>query len=84
MHQHEPVLPLVPHSNAVPQRPQARRRRGRLCSVGTGIIVAILGVIGREINHSVVSALRRPLRAARRCLMAFSSLAAGHGRNPGQ
>ena len=52
-------LPPVPHSNAVPQRLQARRRSGRLCSVGSGIIIALLGVIAREINHPVVTALRQ-------------------------
>jgi hypothetical protein len=49
----------VPHANAVPQRPQARWRSGKPGSVGAGIIVALLGVIARKINHPVVTALRR-------------------------
>jgi hypothetical protein len=59
VHQQAPPLPPVPHSNAVPQRPQARRRSGKPGSVGAGIIVALLGVIAGEINHPVVTALRQ-------------------------
>jgi hypothetical protein len=58
MHQHMPVLPLVPHSNAVPQRAQARRRRGSPCAVGV-VIVSLLGIIVCEINHPLVTALRQ-------------------------
>ena len=68
MHQHAPLLP--PHSNAVPQRAQARRRGGSLGSVGAGIIASLLGVIVREINHLVVTALRQGIGA-------FLSIAAG-------
>jgi len=59
MHQQAPPLLSAPHSNVVPQRPQARRRSGKRCSVGAGIIVALLGVIARKINHPVVTALRQ-------------------------
>jgi len=60
VHQQAPPLPPAPHSNAVPQRPQARRRSGKPGSVGAGIIVALLGVIAREINHPGVTGLRQP------------------------
>jgi hypothetical protein len=60
MHQHvSPLLPPVPHSNALPQRPQAIRRSGRFCPEGGVVIASSWGVIDREINHSVVTALRR-------------------------
>ena len=76
MHQQPPSRPPVPHSNAVPQRAQARRREGNLESVCALIIVALLGVIAREINHPGVTGLRhRILRAA--AFLAFSSPAAG-------
>jgi hypothetical protein len=44
----------------VPQRGQARRREGNLESVCALIIVALLGVIAREINHPGVTGLRQP------------------------
>jgi hypothetical protein len=81
MHQHVPVLPSVPHSNAVPQRAQARRRRGSPCAVGV-VIVSLLGIIVREINHPLVTALRQTQLG--RLVIAFPSIAAGHGRNPVQ
>jgi hypothetical protein len=63
MHQHVPVLSLVPHSNVVPQRAQARRRSGRPCAIGV-VIVSLSGIIAGEINHPVVSALRQNESAA--------------------
>jgi hypothetical protein len=60
MHQHPPSRPPVPQSNAVPQRAQARRRERNLESVCALIIVALLGVIAREINHPGVTGLRQP------------------------
>jgi hypothetical protein len=60
MHQHPPPRPPVPHSNAVPQRAQARRREGNLESVCALIILALLGVIAWEINHPGMTGLRQP------------------------
>jgi hypothetical protein len=45
---------------AAPQRSQRSWRSGKLRSAGAGIIVALLGIIGRQINHPVVTALRQP------------------------
>jgi hypothetical protein len=66
----------------VPQRPQARRRSGKPDSVGAGIIVALLGVIAREINHPVMTALRQARSAgpADPSHHGISSIAARHGR----
>ena len=52
------ALPPVPHSNAAPQRAQARRRSGKPIG-GAGIIAALLGVIAGKINHPGVTALRQ-------------------------
>jgi hypothetical protein len=60
MHQHPPSRPPAPHSNAVPQRAQARRRKGILDSADAAVIVALLGVIAREINHPGMTGLRQP------------------------
>jgi len=84
MHQQPPSRPPVPQSNDVPQRAQARRRRASLGSVGAGIIMSLLGVIAREINHPGVTGLRRSIGAPPSCFMAFSSIAAGHGRCRGR
>jgi hypothetical protein len=79
MHQHVPVLPLVPHSNAVPQRAQARRRRGSPCAVGV-VIVSLLGIIVCEINHPLVTALRQ--MQSGRLIHALPSLAPGMAATP--
>jgi len=68
MHQHAPSP--APHSNAVPQWAQARRRKGRLLS-GAGIIGALSGVIIAKINHLVVTALRQEERAILHSLRAW-------------
>jgi hypothetical protein len=39
MHQHEPFAPTLPQSNAVPQRSQTRRRRGKLCAAGAVMVL---------------------------------------------
>jgi hypothetical protein len=57
MHQHAPAS--APHSNEEPQRPQVRRRSGNRDSVGARLMVALLGVIAREINHPGVTGLRQ-------------------------
>lgn len=62
MHQQAPAL--APHSNDVPQRAQARRGSGNVKSVGAELILALSGVIVREINHAGVTLLRQHLYSA--------------------
>jgi hypothetical protein len=63
MHQHAPLTPPVPQSNAVPQRAQARRRRGKTDWLGAGIIAALSGGIARKINHADMTGLGQPMLA---------------------
>jgi hypothetical protein len=39
MHQQAWAALPLPQSNAVPQRPQVRRRKGRLCAAGAGVMM---------------------------------------------
>lgn len=62
MHQHAPAL--APHSNDVPQRAQARRWSGNVESAGARLMLALSGVIAREINHVGMTVLRQHLYPA--------------------
>ena len=62
MHQQAPAL--APHSNDVPQRAQARRWSGTVESVEARLILALSGVMAREINHAGVTVLRQRLYSA--------------------
>jgi hypothetical protein len=81
MHQQEPSASLLPHWKVAPHRTQASCRSGNELS---GIIGPLSGVIAGKINHVGVTALRRLEPAFAPSIIAFSSMAAGHGRSRDQ